>query len=101
MFRPDPRGAGTPPRPWSRLPHPRQPPLRRRRRPASRRCLKLAAEVTEEENLQYIVTINTDSLSMAAQRGFDPEPYIRSPRLTDEHETGGLFGFRFKTTGKR
>ncbi|WAP61109.1 hypothetical protein N6H00_39965 [Streptomyces sp. S465] len=45
--------------------------------------------------------MNTDSLSMAAQRGFDPEPYIRSPRLTDEHETGGLFGFRFKTTGKR
>ncbi|MFI6038027.1 DUF2326 domain-containing protein [Streptomyces sp. NPDC051315] len=64
-------------------------------------ALKLAAEVTEEENLQYIVTINTDSLGMAAQRGFDPEPYTRSPRLTDEHETGGLFGFRFKTTGKR
>ena len=48
-----------------------------------------------------IVTINTDSLGMAAQRGFDPEPYIRSPRLTDEHETGGLFGFRFKTAGTR
>ncbi|MDT0398505.1 MULTISPECIES: DUF2326 domain-containing protein [Streptomyces] len=42
-------------------------------------ALKLAAEVTVEENLQYIVTINTDSLGMAAQRGFDPEPYIRSP----------------------
>jgi uncharacterized protein YydD (DUF2326 family) len=64
-------------------------------------ALKLAAEVAEEENLQYIVTINTDSLGMASQRGFNPEPYIRSPRLTDEHETGGLFGFRFKTAGKR
>ncbi|MFD5124135.1 hypothetical protein [Streptomyces sp. NPDC058385] len=33
---------------------------------------------------------------MTAQRGVDPEPYIRRPRLTGEHEIGGLFGFRFK-----
>jgi uncharacterized protein YydD (DUF2326 family) len=64
------------------------------------RALTLAAEVTEEERMQYIVTINTDNLGVAARRGFDPEPYIRSPRLTDEHETGGLFGFRFKTATK-
>ncbi|MFD3780289.1 ABC-three component system protein [Streptomyces sp. NPDC058612] len=65
------------------------------------RALTLAAEVTAEERLQYIVTINTDSLGVAARRGFNPEPYIRSPRLTDEHETGGLFGFRFKTSTKQ
>jgi uncharacterized protein YydD (DUF2326 family) len=49
--------------------------------------------------MQYIVTLNTDTLSTAAQRGFNPEPHIRSPRLTDDEE-GGLFGFRFKATGK-
>ncbi|MEV8204264.1 ABC-three component system protein [Streptomyces sp. NPDC079189] len=63
------------------------------------RALALAAEVTEEEHMQYIVTLNTDTLSTAAQRGFNPEPHIRSPRLTDDEE-GGLFGFRFKATGK-
>jgi uncharacterized protein YydD (DUF2326 family) len=63
------------------------------------RALALAAEVTEEEHMQYIVTLNTDTLSTAAQRGFNPEPHIRSPRLTDDDE-GGLFGFRFKATGK-
>ncbi|MFE6555469.1 ABC-three component system protein [Streptomyces sp. NPDC057746] len=63
-------------------------------------ALALGAEVAAEEGMQYIVTINTDNLSVAAQRGFDPEPHIRSPRLDDEHETGGLFGFRFKTVGK-
>ncbi|MEV6654871.1 DUF2326 domain-containing protein [Streptomyces sp. NPDC051219] len=63
------------------------------------KAFALAVEVTEEERMQYIVTINTDILGVAAQRGFDPEPYIRSPRLTD-HEDGGLFGFRFKAVGK-
>ncbi|MET7759944.1 hypothetical protein ABZT27_35445 [Streptomyces sp. NPDC005389] len=29
--------------------------------------------------MQYIVTLNTDTLSTAAQRGFNPEPHIRSP----------------------
>jgi hypothetical protein len=63
------------------------------------RALALAAEVTDEEHMQYIVTLNTDTLSTAAQRGFDPEPHISSPRLTDDEE-GGLFGFRFKAAGK-
>ncbi|MEK8141664.1 ABC-three component system protein [Streptomyces sp. M10(2022)] len=43
------------------------------------RALALAAEVTDEEHMQYIVTLNTDTLSTAAQRGFNPEPHIRSP----------------------
>ncbi|WP_318839618.1 ABC-three component system protein [Streptomyces arboris] len=63
------------------------------------RALALAAEVTEQEHMQYIVTLNTDTLSTAAHRGFNPEPHIRSPRLTDDEE-GGLFGFRFKAAGK-
>ncbi|MGW2911309.1 DUF2326 domain-containing protein [Streptomyces asoensis] len=48
------------------------------------RALALAAEVTEQGHMQYIVTLNTDSLSTAAQRGFTPERHIRSPRLTDD-----------------
>ncbi|WP_343233927.1 DUF2326 domain-containing protein [Streptomyces sp. SID8385] len=48
------------------------------------RALALAAEVTKKEHMQYIVTLNTDTLSTAAQRGFNPEPHIRSPRLTDD-----------------
>ncbi|MFE5143937.1 ABC-three component system protein [Streptomyces fagopyri] len=63
------------------------------------RALALAAEVTDEERMQYIVTLNTDTLSTAAQRGFNPDRHIRSPRLTDDEE-GGLFGFRFKAAGK-
>lgn len=63
------------------------------------RALALAAEVTEQEHMQYIVTLNTDTLSTAGHRGFNPDPHIRSPRLTDDEE-GGLFGFRFKATGK-
>ncbi|MFD0155056.1 hypothetical protein ACWGQ4_00525 [Streptomyces sp. NPDC055721] len=39
------------------------------------------------------------SLSTAAQRGFNPEPHVRNPRLTDDEE-GGLIGFRFKGAGK-
>lgn len=62
-------------------------------------ALSVAAEVTEEEHMQYIVTLNADTLSTAAQRGFNPEPRIRSPRLTDD-EAGGLFGFRFKAAGE-
>ncbi|MFE1953255.1 hypothetical protein ACFW9D_22635 [Streptomyces sp. NPDC059524] len=55
--------------------------------------------LVEEDVDEYIVTLNTDTLSTAAQRGFDPKPHVRSPRLTDGEE-GGLFGFRFKAAGK-
>ncbi|MFF2956756.1 ABC-three component system protein [Kitasatospora sp. NPDC057965] len=58
-------------------------------------ALELAAEVTQEEDLQYIVTLNTDDLAKATRLGFDAEPYIGNTLLTDAHATGGLFGFRF------
>lgn len=45
--------------------------------------------------MQYIVTLNSDDLSKAVQRGFDVKGRIIEPRLTDESEEGGLFGFRF------
>ncbi|NYH52982.1 uncharacterized protein YydD (DUF2326 family) [Nocardiopsis arvandica] len=58
------------------------------------RALELAARVTEEEGMQYVVTMNSDDLTKAQRTGFDAHPYVITPRL-DDSETGGLFGFRF------
>lgn len=59
-------------------------------------ALQLAAEVSEQERLQYIVTINSDDLDKAGNRGFTPAARVLvEPRLTDAYDTGGLFGFRF------
>lgn len=58
-------------------------------------ALTLAAEIAEEEGMQYIVSLNSDDLSKAVQRGFGVEDRVIEPRLTDESEEGGLFGFRF------
>lgn len=57
--------------------------------------LLLAAETCTSENMQYIVTINSDNLANAESRGFNTAPYIVEPRLTDASDDGGLFGFRF------
>lgn len=58
------------------------------------RALELAARVTCEEGMQYIVTMNSDDLAKAERLGFDASPYVIAPRL-DDSDTGGLFGFRF------
>jgi uncharacterized protein YydD (DUF2326 family) len=61
-------------------------------------CLNLGARLAEEHGFQYIVALNSDFLdSVEAQSdgAFDPGPYILDQRLTDETNTGGLFGFRF------
>lgn len=60
------------------------------------RALEAAADLTEAEGMQYIATINEDDLSKARNLGFDPEPFIIQPRLTDAYDSGGLFGFRFE-----
>ncbi|MGW4651505.1 ABC-three component system protein [Kitasatospora sp. NPDC004289] len=57
-------------------------------------ALELAATVTAEENMQYIVTLNTDDLAKATNRGFNADPYILDTVLTDT-PAGGLFGFRY------
>ncbi|MFD7963001.1 ABC-three component system protein [Streptomyces zaomyceticus] len=59
------------------------------------KAFALAAEVSAEEGMQYIATINSDDLAKAVRLGFDDSPYVREPRLTDDLEDGGLFGFRF------
>lgn len=59
------------------------------------RALTLAAEISRQENLQYVVTLNSDELEKAVRRGFDPASHVLEQRLTDSFEEGGLFGFRF------
>ncbi len=58
-------------------------------------ALGLAAEVAENEGIQYIITLNSDDLDKARRRGFSPDNYLLSQRLTDQYDDGGLFGFRF------
>lgn len=58
-------------------------------------ALTLAAEVARQEGLQYLALFNSDVLEQVRTRGFEPSPYMIEPRLTDEYEEGGLFGFRF------
>ncbi|WP_018352104.1 ABC-three component system protein [Longispora albida] len=62
------------------------------------RALTLASEICREEQMQYIITLNSDELAKASGRGFDPAGRTIKPRLTDEYEGGGLFGFRFGST---
>jgi uncharacterized protein YydD (DUF2326 family) len=59
------------------------------------RALTLAKEVAEDEGMQYIATMNSDDLAKASGLGFNFEGDIITPRLTDQYESGGLFGFRF------
>lgn len=57
-------------------------------------ALTLAAGVAKEENLQYVVTLNSDVLENAQAEGFSSN-YHESVRLTDAYDSGGLFGIRF------
>ncbi|WP_181776696.1 ABC-three component system protein [Amycolatopsis pittospori] len=59
------------------------------------RALELAREVTQEEEMQYVATINSDDLTKAQASNSDFSEAIIPPRLTDAYEDGGLFGFRF------
>ncbi|GGL27134.1 hypothetical protein GCM10011588_47350 [Nocardia jinanensis] len=59
------------------------------------RALELAREVTEEEGMQYVATLNSDDLAKTDAAGFRLEDSVIPPHLTDEYENGGLFGFRF------
>ncbi len=59
------------------------------------RALQLSNRVCEAEGLQYIVTMNSDDLAKTEPFGFNAEPYVVDPRLTDSYADGGLFGIRF------
>lgn len=60
------------------------------------KALQLGADRSAEAGFQYIVTMNSDALPDEGYRaGFDIADYVNPTRLTDELETGGLFGVRF------
>ena len=59
-------------------------------------ALKLTGVVASEEGLQYIVTMNSDDLTKAAQYDDGLSSDVIAPRLTDAYDDGGLFGFHFE-----
>lgn len=59
------------------------------------RALVLATAVCSEEEMQYIITMNSDELAKVEGVGTPFDEYVIQPRLTDTYEDGGLFGFRF------
>ena len=60
------------------------------------RCLEAGARLAEAHGLQYIVTMNSDVLESAEKEtGLDFGRYVLPVRLSDDGESGGLFGFRF------
>lgn len=61
-------------------------------------AIELGARLSNEHGFQYIITMNSDRIpSRDFSAGFDFEAHIIEPRLTDETETGGLFGFRVES----
>ena len=60
------------------------------------KALQLGANHAERIGFQYIVTMNSNALPRDGfQDGFDVHRYVNPTRLTDEEETGGLFGINF------
>jgi uncharacterized protein YydD (DUF2326 family) len=61
------------------------------------RALMIGADVTAGNQLQYIVTMNSDIFDrLPLSDEIDRTKVVLSTRLSDETETGGLFGFRFE-----
>jgi uncharacterized protein YydD (DUF2326 family) len=60
------------------------------------RAFNLGYQTTEANGLQYIVTMNSDIFDkLSLPEWIDRERVVLKTRLSDETETGGLFGFRF------
>ena len=59
------------------------------------KALQIGAEIAEELNVQYIVTMNSDVVPKELPDDFNLDDYILPLRLTDATEEGGLFGVRF------
>ena len=61
------------------------------------RALMLGAKTTVGQPLQYIVTMNSDIFfRLPLPDEIDLTKSVLPTRLSDETETGGLFGFRFE-----
>ncbi|WP_217352506.1 ABC-three component system protein [Candidatus Viridilinea mediisalina] len=59
------------------------------------KALEVGNAITQEIGIQYIVTMNSDTLPRTLVREFDLDKYILPTMLTDATTTGGLFGIRF------
>ncbi len=60
------------------------------------KALQLGAEHSANVGFQYIVTMNSDAVPEDGfHDGFDVRRFVNPTRLTDEIETGGLFGVSF------
>jgi uncharacterized protein YydD (DUF2326 family) len=56
----------------------------------------LGARATRDNDLQYIVAMNSDIFDrLPLSEEIEREKIVIKGRLSDETETGGLFGFRF------
>jgi uncharacterized protein YydD (DUF2326 family) len=61
------------------------------------RALLLGSQASKGKELQYIVTMNSDIFDrLPLAEEIDRTKSVLSVRLSDEKETGGLFGFRFE-----
>jgi uncharacterized protein YydD (DUF2326 family) len=59
-------------------------------------AIEAGARLSDEHGFQYIITMNSDRIPYGDfSEGFDFASHIIEPRLTDDTEAGGLFGFRF------
>lgn len=59
-------------------------------------AIEAGARLSLEYGFQYIITMNSDRIPYGDfSGGFDFDSHIIEPRLTDDTESGGLFGFRF------
>jgi uncharacterized protein YydD (DUF2326 family) len=59
-------------------------------------ALQVGAENAERFGFQYIVTLNSDiAPTRALSNGFNVSDYVLPVKLTDDTETGGLYGVRF------
>lgn len=59
-------------------------------------AIEVGARLSKQHGFQYIITTNSDRIPYNDfSEGFDFDSHVIEPRLTDETETGGLFGFRF------
>ncbi|MGO9266184.1 MAG: ABC-three component system protein [Candidatus Binataceae bacterium] len=61
------------------------------------RALLLGSRAAESLNSQYIVTMNSDIFDrLPLPKEIEPSKVVTPTRLSDQTETGGLFGFRFE-----
>lgn len=59
-------------------------------------ALQIMREITQQGNLQYIVTLNSDIFDRLPLPGnWNLDDFVLPVRLSDQTQTGGLFGFRF------